>query len=203
MVLGKKKSSTSNVNDESSKAKKKIEEEKKKMESMDSFEKMTIVQKKIHQFSEEEVDEKKVIQVSQKLATPKGIQEAYLNKNFKQALDYFQTIPMKEKKEKKEFLVSGVQSDINGVSQEEEEEEEVPIEKEDMENLTKTNEKLKIKLVITEIAKSQKEKSLRKLLSPVASTLNIGPKCGKILFLNKRYVSFCTFCWSLVFRMDK
>jgi hypothetical protein len=180
MVLGKKKSSTSNVNDEHSKAKKKIEAEKKTMDSMDSFEKMTLVQKKIFQFSDEEVDEKKVIQVSQKLASPKGIQEAYLNKNFKQVLDYFQTIP---KKEKKDFLVSGIQSDVNGVSgSQEQEEEDFVLEKEDLENLTKTNEKLKIKLVITEIAKSQKEKSLRKLLSPVASTLNIGPKCGKSSF---------------------
>jgi hypothetical protein len=147
---------------------------------MDSFEKMTLVQKKIFQFSDEEVDEKKVIQVSQKLASPKGIQEAYLNKNFKQVLDYFQTIP---KKEKKDFLVSGIQSDVNGVSgSQEQEEEDFVLEKEDLENLTKTNEKLKIKLVITEIAKSQKEKSLRKLLSPVASTLNIGPKCGKSSF---------------------
>jgi hypothetical protein len=196
-----KKAKLTNDAKENLKFSKKVEEERKKLSEMSETEQFTIIKEKILKASNGEVNEKKFFQIAHGLASEKGVQQAYLNKNFQTTLDYFSTIP---KSEKEKTFVSGViQSEVPISGSNEQQEEELVIEQEDMENLIKTNEKLKIKLVITEIAKSEKEKSLRKLLSPVASTLNIGPKCGKILFLNKRNVSFSTFCWSLVFRMDK
>ena len=178
MPIGKKKPSKNDLSDSSKKEKKKIEEDKKRLEELNDKEKMEIIQKKMFSATGDDVPEKVLIDFSKKLSTPKGIQEAYLNKNFQNAMEYFQTIP--KQKIKKNVLVSGVQSELPSSLSEpnEEEEEDETFGKEEEEFLMKTNEKLKVKLVITEIAKSEKEKTLRKLLSPVASTLNIGPKCG-------------------------
>eukprot|EP01080_Neovahlkampfia_damariscottae_P001200 gene1200-10714_t len=176
MVLGKKKSKTE-LSDPSKNEKKKIMEDKKRLSELDISEKMNLVQKKIQNATGSEVPEKTLVDFSKNLSTPEGIQEAYLNKNFKNALEYFQTIP--KQKEKQNYLVSGVESEVlNSISEGQQIEEDEIYSKEDEEILMKTNEKLKIKLVITEIAKNEKERTIRKLLSPVASTLNIGPKCG-------------------------
>jgi hypothetical protein len=160
---------------ESSKFFKKVEEERKKLAELSETEQFLVIKQKVANASKN-LDEKKLRLIAQGLSSEKGIQQSYLNKNFQTTLDYFQSIP----KQKKETFVSGIQSNVPiSDSQEQQDEEDIVIGKEDLEDLIKTNEKLKIKLVITEITKSENEKTLRKLLSPVMSTLNIGPKCGK------------------------
>jgi hypothetical protein len=164
---------------ESSKYFKKVEEERKKLAELSETEQFLVIKQKVAN-SSKNLDEKKLRLIAQGLSTEKGIKQSYLNKNFQTTLDYFQNIP----KQKKETFVSGFQSDVPISDSQEQQDEDIVIGKEDLEDLIKTNEKLKIKLVITEITKSENEKNLRKLLSPVMSTLNIGPKCGKIYFLN-------------------
>ena len=76
-------------------------------------------------------------------------------------------------------MVSGVESLPQSISQnQQEDEEEIHFEETD-ELFSKTNEKIKIKLVITEIAKNNKDKTIRKILSPFASTFDLSPQCGK------------------------
>jgi len=71
-----------------------------------------------------------------------------------------------------ESKLESLQSDVF------EEEETAPDDTDFESNLQKTNEKLKIKLVITEISQTKKDKDLRKLLSPFASAFNLSPQFG-------------------------
>jgi hypothetical protein len=197
-------SKTENV-DENKKKKLKIEKDKYNFNLLSPTERTEHVKEKIINASREDpknVDEIKLGKVAAKLAEEDGIKEAYLNKSFKSAMEYFQMVP-KEKK-RKSTLISGVESIPTSDSKNMEEEEEEEIFEDEPDIFLKTNEKIKIKLVITEIAKNNKDKTIRKILSPFASTFDISPQCGKNFFLIfKRNVSLCTFRWSLVFGMDK
>eukprot|EP01080_Neovahlkampfia_damariscottae_P001184 gene1184-10698_t len=176
-AFGKKKTTKTNEPiDENKKIKLKIEKDKKEFQQLKDFEKLEFVKEKIITASREDpknVDHKKLSNVATKLAEEEGIKEAYLNKNFKSAMEYFQTIP---KENKRSTLVSGIESTPQSISQQNDDDEEEIFE--DSELFSKTNEKIKIKLVITEIAKTNKDKTIRKILSPFASTFDLSPQCG-------------------------
>ena len=108
----------------------------------------------------------------------------YLNKDFKAVKDYFQILESKEKHnifeststtilDSKSESLNSNQKEFN-LEGEEEEEIEFPKNLEEL----KTNEKIKIKLVITEIHHTQNERNLRKICSPFANILNLSPEFG-------------------------
>ena len=184
----------------SKKEKEKIEKEKNIFFEMDGMDKYFVVQQKIKEASKGNIDNKTLNDFSKKLSTSEGIKTAYLNKDFQNAIEYFKSIP---KEKKKKVMVSNVEIDVpESIMNEDDEDENFSFEKEDEEFLMKTNEKLKVKLVITEIAKSEKEKTLRKLLSPVASTLNIGPKCGNQKEKLNSFSNLNKECFILHFQLD-
>jgi hypothetical protein len=158
------------------------------------------------------VDLKKVRTMSKNLSLEESLKESknynlkkdYLNKDFKAVKEYFQILEIKENKN---LFESQNTSKIESfqIEKEEEKEEEKEIEFPEDLQILKTNEKIKIKLVITEIHQTENERVLRKLCSPFASAFNLSPEFGNSLIsLNfSRIVSFCTFYWTMVFGMDE
>jgi uncharacterized lipoprotein YddW (UPF0748 family) len=92
--------------------------------------------------------------------------------------EYFQILEIKENKN---LFESQNTSKIESFQMKEDDEEEIEKEIEFPEDLQtlKTNEKIKIKLVITEIHQTENERVLRKICSPFASAFNLSPEFGK------------------------
>jgi site-specific recombinase XerC len=192
-AFGKKQTSSKTTEevDENKKKKLKIEKDKYNFNLLSPTERTEKVKEKIIKASREDpknVDEKKLQKVAAKLAEEEGIKEAYLNKSFKSAMEYFQMVP-KEKKIRSS-LISEVESIPSSDSKHMDEDEDEEIFEDNSDIFLKTNEKIKIKLVITEIAKNNKDKTIRKILSPFASTFDISPQCGKKTKFLKQKVCF-------------
>lgn len=155
----------------------KAKEEDAKLEKLSLEEKKEILIRKFLEetgISREECDEETLSSLSESLCTKEGIKKSYLNKDFKSVVNYFKTLKFKEKKKKILQSTEGIsKSESEKIETEEEIEEDLTL----YENI-KVNEKIKIKLIITEIAHSEKEKNLRKILSPFADLFKVAPRFG-------------------------
>lgn len=122
------------------------------------------------------------------LSNPEALKAAYLNKEFegiKKMVRFlrknflhqqFDSLPMT----KKTSLPSSGISDIQGF---EEEDDDIDfnfdeLQEQEQNPRAQVKDKVSVKLIIAEIAKSKKEKTIRKLLSPVMNNLDIGPSFG-------------------------
>jgi hypothetical protein len=168
-----KKKSTKKV--EVKEVKDKFEKEKKIFNSMTEEEKYLAVLEKLYE-KDKTINKGETQEESAKyLCDIDGLKKTYLNPNFKATLDYFNTIP-----KKKNFL-SSISEETSSTQKDEEIEEIERYEQvEEIQNI-KTNEKLKIKIVLTENVRNEKGKTLRKVLSPFISTFKVGDtKMGMI-----------------------
>lgn len=151
----------------------KQKEDYEKVKNMDDEVKLKIVKDKVMKNSD--TSPKKLDDFCKNLYNEESIMKTYLNKDHKELKEYFNMISSTKK---------GVFDSVNTVSKSEsvssEKKEDLALDfDDDIGDLElKTNEKLKIKLVITEVAKTKKAKDLRQVLSPFASALNINPKFG-------------------------
>lgn len=126
--------------------------------------------------------EKSLEDLSRRLCVKEELQKAYLNKNFKAVKEYFST-PNSKTVKKPIFsnLISSKMENLSSTSQEpvdldfeENEFDDFEVSEEDI----KTNQKIKIKLVIVEISHTKKEQNIRKFLSPLASLTGQSPQFG-------------------------
>lgn len=153
--------------------------EQKVLKNMTKEDFLKIVVEKVNQaFGDNDLDKKTLEDYAKKLCYEEDLKNNYLNKDSEVVTKYFNMLP----KKKKELFVSPNESNIESIQSGELEEDDIVPEKGDFDNLQKTNEKLKIKLVITEISQNKKEKDLRKLLSPFASAFNVSPQFGMVMF---------------------
>jgi hypothetical protein len=163
--------------------KEKFEKEKKIFNNMTQEEKYMAVLDKLYDKNRTVNKGESQEESAKYLCDIEGLKKTYLNPNFKATLDFFNAIP-----KKKNFLDSVSEgtsklSENTSISQEKEEEIE-EIEQyemvDDVPNI-KLNEKLKIKLILTENVQNEKGKTLRKVLSPFISTFKVGDtKMGMI-----------------------
>ena len=140
-----------------------------RMKEMIEDDKINILRKKIEETSKKILDQEKLTTFAQNLCIPEYLKTAYLNADFKKVLDYFKS--NYEVKTNNASILSSKQESSNirnSFRQELIEFDEYPIED------FKTNEKIKIKLVLTENNRTMKEKTFRKLASPFITGLNIG-----------------------------
>lgn len=151
--------------------------EQEKLKSMKEEEILKIVREKVADaFGDTNVDKSTLDEYAKKLCLESELKGIYFSKDSEVVTKYFNMLP----KKKKEMFVSGMESTtLESLKSDEVEENETP-DKGDFESLQKTNEKLKIKLVITEVSHNKKEKDLRKLLSPFASAFNVSPQFGMV-----------------------
>lgn len=148
----------------------KAKDDQKKCDSMSNDEKLKVVKQKLKEYTGNtgnfkfiyQIDDEELEECAIPLCSKKHLQEQYLNKNFKSALDYFNSKNIKvEEDEKKE-----------------ETEEIKELVRMDSQNHYKIKNKIKIKLIITEITTSKSKKSLRKLISPFTTSLGLSPQFG-------------------------
>jgi exoribonuclease R len=125
--------------------------------------------------------EKSIDELSKRLCVKEELQKAYLNKNFKAVKEYFQKPTLTKKPVFSNVLSSKMESvqSVNEVGFEDE-----PVDDwedfEVTEDDSKTNQKIKIKLVIVEISHTKKEQNIRKFLSPLASITGQSPQFGMV-----------------------
>lgn len=126
--------------------------------------------------------EKSLEELSRRLCVKEELQKAYLNKNFKAVKEYFSK-PLSKTDKKPIFsnLISSKMDNLSSTSQEpvdvdfeDDQFEDFEVSEEDI----KTNQKIKIKLVIVEISHTKKEQNIRKFLSPLASLTGQSPQFG-------------------------
>jgi hypothetical protein len=158
----------------------KATKELEKMENMDEKEIVLHVQEKIlksSNLSVTDIDLKKLRQMAKNLAFKDDIKAAYINKDFKSVIDFFKILP--ETKKDSSFLSSKSTGESLTLNDEnfDEMDEILQLEQSEKQQI-EINEKLKIKLIITEVSHTPKERTVRKILSPFASTLNLSPEFG-------------------------
>jgi hypothetical protein len=132
-----------------------------------------------------DIDWTKVEKFVKPLIIKEELEKKYLNKNSKAAIQMFKDYSKMDDEE------------INLIEDEEEEEFEKNIKKieNETENIQrKIGEKIKIKLVITEIAQSKTQQTFRSVLSPFMTTLNL----GNIILVNNLGPTFGMFHSSLI-----
>lgn len=137
-------------------------------------EKFETVKKKIQKQTSSKFDQKNLENLASKLSEKKKLQKYYLNTNFKAVLEYFDL-------EQEKTTTPGAFSSSNStpkslVSEFRDEFEDEIIQERILEYPeTKTvNEKIKIKLVLTENVRTDFKKSMRKIASPFVNAFNIG-----------------------------
>lgn len=156
--------------------KQKIKEEEEKLSKLTLDEKKEILIKKFLESSgitRDEADEDALSELAEGLCTKEGVKNNYLNRDFKSVVDYFKNFKTKERKN---TLLKSTQEISRSETIKEEEEE--PEEDLEIFKSVKVNEKIKIKLIITELAHTEKEKKLRQIISPFANALKLTPKFG-------------------------
>eukprot|EP01080_Neovahlkampfia_damariscottae_P002305 gene2305-2773_t len=152
-----------------------ITKERIQFEEMEDTEKIEILKRKIEATSKKQLNETKLTTFSKNLCIAESLITAYLNPDFKKVLDHFKT--SYEIKTHQSFL-----SSTNSIDQPEEnvfelsdsnedivqEKEEFPVEE------FKTNQRLKIKIILTENLRTMKQKTLRRLAAPFIHKLGVG-----------------------------
>eukprot|EP01080_Neovahlkampfia_damariscottae_P001185 gene1185-10699_t len=176
-MFGKKKQTQTKEKILTDKAKTEFQE----LESMDELEAVAIVQEKVLKSSNlsiNDIDLKKLKQMAKNLALKEDIKKAYINKDFKSVIDFFKIVPNVQEKNK--LLSSNSTGESLSLNDEnfDDMDDMLLIEKLEKQPQVQINEKLKIKLVITEVSHTPKERQLRKILSPVASSFNLTPEFG-------------------------
>jgi hypothetical protein len=115
------------------------------------------------------------------LCTADGIKKCYLNKDFKSVAEYFK-LNVSKPSSKRPMMWSSQSEAPDSKSEflSPEEEDEDDMNSEDLDSLSrvKLNEKLKIKLIITEIDVSKNARTVRHLVSPIAKAFNLSPQFG-------------------------
>lgn len=157
-----------NAREELKKIKKMYEKDVEKLKKLENEDRIKLVGKKFGGNTEN----------IENLCTENGMKKTYLNKDFKSVIEYFRTFKPTKEKGFFQSTESNLESDSTSNSVEIEQEEKELEKLEELSKYSKTNEKVKIKLIISEISKSTPEKNLRKFLSPFASTLNLSPQFG-------------------------
>jgi hypothetical protein len=143
----------------------KIVMEQQKFEKITNEEKLKIVKKKIDKSTSSFSEEQK-IKFSENLSDIEKLKETYLNQNFKSVVEYFEKTF--EVKTQKSMFSSSMSSLIDNQYESYFQVDDYPEEE------FKNNEKIKIKLILSEINKTEKEKTLRRIASPFFCALDIG-----------------------------
>lgn len=121
----------------------------------------------------EEIDEDAMMELALNLCTEDGLKRSYLNKDFKAVVEYFRKIQGPDKKNR--MLSTSESRSEEKVETIEETEDGL-----DLISLCRVNQKIKIKLVVAEIAREERDVVVRKLLSPFASVFNLSPRFGMV-----------------------
>eukprot|EP01080_Neovahlkampfia_damariscottae_P007276 gene7276-11594_t len=153
---------------------KELEKEKLKFNSMNSLEQLQTVKIKLKNATKKlALDDKQLNNLASKLSEKEKIKKFYLNSNFKSALEYFEVDTPKS---------TGVISSSSGTPKSlvfdnfnEEMVEKITLEEyPDHQSVKNMKEKIKIKLVLTENARTTTQKTIRKLISPFVNAFDIG-----------------------------
>ena len=139
---------------------------------MNSLEKAEVVKQKLKKATKKNYSENQLNNMALKLSEKDKIKKFYLNTNFKAALEYFDVETATPKS-------AGVLSSSNStpksiISNFEEESIEIVRNLEILEENPKINEKIKVKLILTENARTNNQKTFRKLVSPFLNAFDIG-----------------------------
>jgi hypothetical protein len=144
-------------------------EDQKKFDSLSYEEKLQIVKDKIRAYTGNKEEE--MLELCAKpLFDKTELQKSYLNKNFKSTMEFFSNF---DKNQRGSISNSGQQDD-----EVDEWDSKKVLEENEKSLRYKLSNKVKVKLVVTEISFSDKQKHLRKLVSPFISTFGIGPRMG-------------------------
>jgi hypothetical protein len=158
--------------------KERINLEQQDLSKITTKEKQAILTRKIlatTTLKKEEIDENAMDQLTLNLSTMDGLKSTYLNKDFKAVADYFKTIKsMRSKVPLTSIGDSNTGSNtIETIGEDEEIDDDL-----DIISKCKVNQKIKVKLIITEIAHEERDRNVRKILSPFASALGLSPRYG-------------------------
>jgi hypothetical protein len=150
-----------------------IEFEKVKYQKMETKEKLLLVKQKLSKLSKNSKLQETVLEaLASKLCDEKKLKKFYLNTNFKSVLEYFE---IETPKSEGIGISSGSGNTKSLVNTFEDVGEEVKIElSEYPEPIIKHNDKLKIKLVLTENARTKTQKTIRKFASPFIDAFEVG-----------------------------
>jgi hypothetical protein len=154
--------------------------------------------------------EEEIRAYAKNLSDPKSLKKAYLNKDFDAIKQMFNSLPTDSNSKMESFFTS--KSDNLEKKEEnvkEDEDEDFKFTSDTFDKLSdkhdKIGDKVKVKLVIAEIAKTQSEVTARKLLSPLLSTFSVG---GSVGFFHSALISFFNFfltklsSWTLVLGVE-
>ena len=192
-------SSTTQQQVETKKLVEKIENDKIKLSDKSNEDVLHILKEKILTAAgakENEVQKEELYSSILKFSEVRYIKKYYMNKNFVSTMKYFD-LERKDKigkNEKSHFRshseVKGFQSIID--HEEKEDENHHIISKEMYDELSeKVNEKIKIKIIITDQLKTRNSKNIRALTSPIASMLGLSPTYGLIFFFFFNFQKVC------------
>ncbi|KAL9647084.1 hypothetical protein ABK040_016558 [Willaertia magna] len=143
--------------------------------SLSHEEKIQIVIAKIRNSSKKvkAMSDSDLREYAENLSNVEGMKQAYLNREFSAIKKLFSTIPKRSSAFSSTSETLKAEDDLSALTQDIEEAEELS------KSLgPKFRDTVKVKLVIAEIAKTKKEKTFRRLLSPIMSTIDAAPAFG-------------------------
>lgn len=203
-MFSKKKKKEPSINKEVQLERKKEMEILKQLSTKERIEKLKLKILLSSGTSIEDVDEDKLTECAKNLSLEDNLKTSYLNKDFQAVKEMFGNIPEETTKKQKSKLFESSQEPTSqqklssqGINNQETLVDLEEIEKEEKSSQFKIRDKIKIKLIISEISHSKKDKRLRSLLSPFITALGVGPQFGifhSALIIGPWYLEWTNVC---------